>query len=150
MNRKGRNVQRKILAAFVCLAIGSDATAHDLGFAGLLDKRNRTDLAPITLASGKPLTNTAYELKSGGYYKIRIVADGSAELGISGAEFFRSIWINEVVINDIEIRPLGLDSLEFDDEGKAEISFIAIMPGSYVLRIPGTTGETQKAVFNIR
>jgi hypothetical protein len=42
----------------------------------------------------------------------------------------RNIWVNEIVINDIEIRPMGVSSLEFDDEGAALISFIAITPGS--------------------
>ena len=51
---------------------------------------------------------------------------------------------------DIEIRPIGLDSLEFDDEGQAEITFIAIKPGQYELKIPGTKGATQRAVFTIR
>jgi hypothetical protein len=54
-----------------------------------------------------------------------------------------------VVINDIEVRPLGLDSLEFDDEGTAPIKFIAIRPGTFVVRIPGTTGESQQATFTI-
>ena len=31
--------------------------------------------------------------------------------------FLRNPWIDEVVINDIEVCPSGLDSLEFDDEG---------------------------------
>jgi len=47
------------------------------------------------------------------------------------------------VINDIEVRPFGIESLEFDDEGEAEIKFIAIKPGRYELRIPGTTGDSQ-------
>ena len=55
-----------------------------------------------------------------------------------------------MVINDIEIRPIGLDSLEFDDEGQAEITFIAIKPGQYELKIPGTKGATQRAVFTIK
>ena len=54
------------------------------------------------------------------------------------------------MINDIEVRPLGLDSLEFDDEGTATIKFIAIKPGTYEVRIPGSTGDTQKAVFTIQ
>jgi hypothetical protein len=91
-----------------------------------------------------------YELESGKYYRLPINADGSAELAISGAEFFRNVWIDEVVINDIEVRPLGVDSLEFDDEGTATITFVTIRPGRFVLRIPGTTGETQQAVFNIK
>src|SRR5690606_35631135 len=99
-------------------------------------------LAPLTLGSGKPVAEEEYELKSGTYYKMNIVADGSAELALSGGDFFRAIWINEIVINKIEIRPMGVHSLEFDDAGEAEISFIAITPGSYTLSIPGSSGES--------
>ena len=111
---------------------------------------NRTTLAPLTLSSGQPVAGDEYTLKSGGYYTIHINADGTAELALSGGDFFRAIWINEVVINDIEIRPMGVHSIEFDDEGSARISFIAIVPGRYTLSIPGSTGETQQAVFNIQ
>ena len=54
------------------------------------------------------------------------------------------------MINDIEVRPLGVDSLEFDDEGTATISFVTIRPGTFTLRIPGTTGESQKATFIVK
>jgi hypothetical protein len=142
------------LAAPMFAAAPSEAVAQDrtitVGLAGLLDRRNRTDLPPITLSSGKPLADAPLELLSGGYYQIDIVADGTAELGLSGPEFFRNIWINEVVINDLEVRPLGLDSVEFDDEGTMRISFVAIRPGRYALRIPGTTGDTQKVDVVIR
>ena len=107
------------------------------------------ELPPITLSSGKPLVDKPYELKAGKFYELTIKADGSAELALSGAEFFRNVWINEIVINDIEIRPLGVDSFEFDDEGEIEMDFIPIRPGRFVLRIPGTTGESQQAIFNV-
>ncbi|WP_118133517.1 hypothetical protein [Oceanicella sp. SM1341] len=145
---------RPLLAAAAAIALALPAAAQDnvleLGFAGLLDRNNREDLAPITLASGKPLAEAPYELRSGGYYRIKIVSDGSAELAIAGPEFFRNIWVNEVVINEIEVRPMGVSSLEFDDEGEAEISFIAIVPGQYTLGIPGARGDTQLAHFTIR
>lgn len=141
---------RQLAAVVLALGCAAPAAAHDFGFAGLLDNRNREELPPITMASGQPLAEEPYELKSGTYYDITIVSDGSAELAISGAEFFRAIWVDEVVINDLEIRPMGLSSFEFDDEGEIEMSFIAIVPGTYELRIPGTSGDTQRAVFNIR
>ena len=122
----------------------------DLGFAGLLAKCNRADLPPITLASGKPLAEGPLKLQSGAYYQIEIVADGSAELALTGPEFFRAIWMNEIVINEIEVRPMAIDSFEFDDEGTVEFSFIAIKPGSYYLKIPGTTGETQRVEITIQ
>ena len=107
-------------------------------------------LKPLTLSLVTPLATAPYELESGKYYKIDIVCDGSGELALSGAEFFRNIWIDEIIVNDIEIRPLGLSSLEFDDEGTATIKFIAIRPGNFVVRIPGSTGESQQALFKIR
>ncbi len=123
----------------------------DLGFAGLLAACNRGDTIPITLASGQPLHETgSVNLQSGAYYTLEITADGSAELAITGSDFFRAIWMNEIVINKIEVRPMAIDSLEFDDAGVATLSFIAIKPGSHTLRIPGSTGETQKVTFNIQ
>lgn len=122
----------------------------DYGFSGMLARDNRTQLAPLTLGSGKPVATGEYKLKSGGYYRIDITSDGTQELALSGGDFFRAIWVNEVVINDIEIRPMGVHSLEFDDGGTATISFIAIVPGRYTLSIPGSHGETQQAVFNIQ
>ena len=123
---------------------------HDYGPSGIMVRTNREDLAPLTLASGKPVAAQDYALKSGGFYRIRIVSDGSQELALSGGDFFRAIWVNEVIINDIEIRPLGVHSIEFDDAGEVEISFVAIVPGRYTLSIPGTTGETQRALFVIQ
>ncbi len=141
---------KKSTLALAAALIAAPVLAHDLGFAGLLSNTNSEDLAPITLSSGKPLAAEPYRLKSGTYYEIEIVSDGTAELALSGGDFFRAIWIDEIVINEIEIRPMGIHSLEFDDEGTAEMSFIAIVPGTYELRIPGSTGETQRAVFIIQ
>lgn len=121
-----------------------------MSFAGLLAKCNRETLPPLRLESGKPLADAPLSLQSGAYYKIDIVSDGSAELALVGPEFFRAVWINEVVINDLEIRPLGLDSFEFDDEGTIHLSFIAIKPGRYELKIPGSKGETQRVAISIQ
>jgi hypothetical protein len=124
--------------------------AHDYGFAGLLARDNRADLPPLTLASGKPVADGPYHLKSGTYYRMDITADGTAELALSGGDFFRAIWINEIVIEDIEIRPMGVHSIEFDSAGTAQMSFIAIVPGTYTLSIPGSQGDTQSATFVIQ
>lgn len=124
---------------------------HELGLAGLLSGKNKAEIPPLTLASGEALSAVGdITLESGRYYELVIEADGSAELGLTGAEFFRAIWIDEVVINGLEVRPLGLDSVEFDEEGVMEIGFVAIKPGSYRLSVPGTTGQTQRVTINIR
>jgi len=139
------------LAAGCCAAaLAGPAAAEEFGFAGILSNTNTEELPPLTLASGKPVAEAPYVLKSGTVYEIEIIADGSAELALSGGDFFRAIWVDEIVINDIEIRPLGVHSFEFDDAGTIELSFIAIVPGTYELSIPGARGDSQKAVFTIQ
>ena len=115
-----------------------------------LTMRNVDDLAPLTLASGQPVAGGEYTIKSGGYYRINIVADGSQELALSGGDFFRAIWINEIVIGDTEIRPMGVHSIEFDADGTAVLSFVAVLPGRYTLSVPGSSGDSLQAVFNIQ
>ncbi|MEL6242229.1 MAG: hypothetical protein AAFY74_10810 [Pseudomonadota bacterium] len=146
---------KKLIAAamLACFAapVAAAPLCDDLGFAGLLAKCNRGDTIDLTLASGQPLHETGQVmLQSGAYYKLQITADGSAELAVEGPDFFRAIWMNEIVINKIEIRPMAIDSIEFDKEGVAELSFIAIKPGTHVIRIPGSSGETQQVKISIQ
>ncbi len=144
---------KHIFAAILAMGLAGPAVAKplcdDFGFAGLLAKCNRGDTIKLTLASGQPLGEDV-TLESGAYYKLEITADGSAELAVEGPSFFRAIWMNEIVINKIEIRPMAIDSIEFDKAGTAELSFIAIKPGSHTLRIPGSTGDAQSVTFNIQ
>ncbi|PRY77188.1 hypothetical protein CLV80_10632 [Yoonia maritima] len=134
----------KILSILAALTLATPVVAHDLGFAGLLSNNNKEDLEPLTLSVGQPIADAPLMLKSGTAYEIEIEADGTGELALEGAGFFRAIWINEIVINGIEIRPLGVDSIEFDEAGTVEIEFIAIKPGRYELRQPGSTGDGQR------
>ena len=115
---------------------------------GLLTRA--TDLPPIELSAGKPLAQAPYEIEAGKYYRLKIRSDGTQELAVAGPEFFRNVWINEIVINDIEVRPLGVDSIEFDSEGEATISFVPIRPGRFELRIPGTKADSQRAEFVVK
>jgi hypothetical protein len=130
------NRSRPLVRAVALLAGLSAGPA--LAQSGLLTRP--IDLPPINLSSGAPLAEAPYELESGKQYSLMIQADGSAELAVHGPDFFRNIWINEIIVNNIEIRPLGIDSLEFDAAGEAEITFVTIRPGTFLLRIPGHYG----------
>ncbi|MCQ4629216.1 MULTISPECIES: hypothetical protein [Shinella] len=150
-------MKRAILTAIALVAVPFVALADDddnkaeagMGLAGILSKSNREALPELTLSAGQPVAKGALTLKSGKYYTLEIKADGSQELALEGAGFFRAVWVNEIVIEGIEIRPLGVDSIEFDEAGEAEISFIAIKPGSYHLKVPGSTGDTQQVSITI-
>jgi len=126
-----------------------DDDKPSFGLAGLLSGKNKENLEPIQLGAGIPLTSAPWVLKSGTYYEFEIQGDGSAELALVGPEFFRAIWIDEIVVEGLEIRPLGLDSIEFDEAGEMEIGFVAIKPGRYYMKIPGSTGETQRLEITI-
>ena len=133
----------------VSLMLSSPVLADGFGAAGVLSGKNKQDLPPITLSAGEPISQAPWVLKSGTYYEFEIIGDGSQELALVGPEFFRAIWIDEIVIEGLEIRPLGLDSVEFDEAGEMEIGFLAIKPGRYYMKIPGTTGETQRIEITI-
>ena len=137
------------LVPFGALAQGDDDAGNSFGLAGLLSARNKQDLPEIFLSAGMPLAEAPLELKSGTYYEIEITADGSQELALVGPEFFRAVWIDEIVIEGLEVRPLGLDSVEFDEAGTMEVGFIAIKPGRYYLKVPGSTGDTQRLEITI-
>ena len=130
-------------------ALADDDDTPRFGAAGLLSGKNKQDLPPIILSSGMPLADAPWTLQSGTYYEVEIQGDGSQELALVGPEFFRAIWIDEIVVEGLEIRPLGLDSVEFDEAGEMEIGFIAIKPGRYYIKIPGTSGETQRIEITI-
>ncbi len=146
-------MKKLAIAAAIAASLATPAAAgplcDDLGFAGLLAKCNRGDTINLTLASGTPLGEDI-TIQSGAYYKLEITADGSAELAIEGPSFFRAIWMNEIVINKIEIRPMAIDSIEFDKAGVAELSFVAIKPGRHEIRIPGSRGESQSVTISIQ
>jgi hypothetical protein len=140
------------LAAFLAApaAAAPLCAPEEMGFAGVLAKCNRGEELSLTLGAGKPLAEGPISLQSGAYYQMTITGDGSQELALAGPEFFRAVWLDEVVINDLEVRPLGIDSFEFDAAGTIELSFLAIKPGRYYLAIPGTSGESQRVEISIQ
>ena len=145
-----RLIAAAALALLAAPAAAQQADRPSFGMAGLLSGSNSEDLPPITLSAGMPISDGPWTLQSGTYYEFEIEADGSQELALMGPEFFRAIWIDEIVIEGLEIRPLGLDSVEFDEAGTMEIGFVAVKPGRYAMYIPGTTGETQRIEITIQ
>ena len=138
------------IAAGALALIAGSAAAHDYGFAGVLSANNKGEMPEITLSVGKPIAEGPITLKSGMMYELEIESDGSGELALEGPGFFRAIWVNEVVVNGLEMRPFGMESVEFDEAGEMEIEFLAIKPGAYFLRIPGSKGESQRVDITIQ
>ena len=125
--------------------------AHDYGFAGLLARDNRADLPPLTLSSGKPVAEGPYTLKSGTYYRIDIVVGRHGRAGAVG----RRLLPGDLDQRDRHQRHRDpADGRAFDRVRRRRrprsMSFIAIVPGTYRLSIPGSHSDTQTATFVIQ
>ena len=117
-----------ILGMAAILAAGP-ALAFDL-------TKKRENLPDLVLGNEEGndfvVENKDIELESGKAYRLRIVAKGRQEYKFYAPEFFRYIWLNQIVINHLEIHGGGPpDHLEFDDPGEIAIEFVAIKPGEY-------------------
>lgn len=130
-------VMRRLAVSAIALLCG--LVALPAVAATLLTKA--TNLPPLVLSAGKAFPKEPMQLEAGKYYRWTIECDGTSEMGIAAPDFFRFIWINEVVINKIEIRPLGLHSIEFDAKGAATISFVPIRPGEFEYFMPNSKGD---------
>ncbi len=91
-----------------------------------------------------------FELETGKYYRWRIVHDGGEEFQIVAPELFRNSWVSQVVIEDLEVKPYGLHSVEFDDEGTIDIWFVPIRPGNFDFWIAGYENRGLAGKFVVR
>ena len=97
-----------------------------------------TRLEPLVL-NGKDLSisQSEYFLETGKYYKLSISSDGYEEFMFQSHDLFRNAWINQIIINEIEIHGSYPYGIEFDDEGIADIWFVPIRPGKFQFGIKG-------------
>jgi len=96
-------------------------------------------------------SETEFTLETGKYYIWRITHDGYEELMIQAPTLFRNSWINQVVINDLEVHLAGAPyGVEFDDEGTLSISFVPIRPGDYPFFAPGYEERGLMGKFVVR
>lgn len=103
--------------------------------------RRATRLDPLVLDAAEGFSLTRYEIETGVYYRWRIRSDGLEEYKIVAPGFFPEIWVDQVVIEDKEVKPFGLRAVEFDAEGEIDIWFVPIRPGTYEFWVEGL--ETQ-------
>ncbi len=95
-------------------------------------------------------SETEFQLETGKYYVWEINHDGYEELMIQAPTLLRNSWINQVVINDLEVHTATFYGVEFDDEGTLTISFVPIRPGNYDFFAPGFEDRGLKGTFVVR
>ena len=90
-----------------------------------------------------------YTLETGKYYHWAITSDGEEEFAVLAPELWRNAWIDQVVVNDLEVKPLGLYSVEFDDEGTIDIWFVPIRPRRYDFWVDGFQDRGMSGHFTV-
>lgn len=95
------------------------------------------DLPELTLTGDLKMSQSEYQLETGVYYRINITSDGQEEFAWMSPELFRNVWVNQVVVNDLEVKAADIYSLEFDAAGTFELTFVPLRPGRYDFYVDG-------------
>ncbi|MFP6718577.1 MAG: hypothetical protein VCB82_13900 [Alphaproteobacteria bacterium] len=108
-------------------------------------------LETLLLGADLSFSVKEYLLETGEYYRWRIESQGGEEFMLRAPDLFRNAWIEQVVINDVELHPGGgFYGIEFDDEGIADVWFVPIRPGNFDYFISGFESRGMSGTFVVR
>ncbi|KQT77316.1 hypothetical protein [Methylobacterium sp. Leaf466] len=144
----GLRLAALLAAPLAALLAAGPATALDL-------TKKRQTLPDLVLGNEEGndfvVENKEIELESGKAYRLRIVAKGRQEYKFYAPEFFRHIWLNQIVIQHLEIHGGGPpDHFEFDEPGEIAVEFVTIKPGEYPWTIRGLEAKGMTGKFIVK
>lgn len=122
--------------AMACTAAGSSRAALARGDLATRPQR----LEPLVMGSDEndfALSQREYRLETGRYYRWRVVAAGRREYNLVAPEFWRNVWIRQVLVGKTEIKTGTLEELDFDDVGEVEVFFVPVRTGTFIFRVRG-------------
>jgi hypothetical protein len=144
----GRAITTTLAALSVAALLGAAGPALAVGNLAAGGKQ-LPDLKIDT--STNKFSQDEYDLETGVYYRLNITADdGADDLAIVMPELFRNSWIDQIVVNKLEIKVQDPYSLEFDDAGTFNISFVVLRPGVYEYWSPGQEDKGLKGKFVVK
>ena len=91
-----------------------------------------------------------FELVAGQGYRWKITSAAGLEYKFV-TDLFRNVWMNQIVINDLEVHMNGAPAwLEFDSEGTMQVQFTAIRPGNYTWSVPDLADKGVRGTITIK
>ncbi len=91
-----------------------------------------------------------FELIAGQGYRWKITSAAGLEYKFV-TDLFRNVWMNQIVINDLEVHMNGAPAwLEFDAEGSMLVQFTTVRPGSYTWSVPDLADKGMKGTITIK
>jgi hypothetical protein len=91
-----------------------------------------------------------FELIPGQGYRWPISSSGGLEYKVHST-LFRNVWMNQIVINDLEVHMNGAPAwLEFDGKGTMMVQFTTVRPGEYEWWVEGLEDKGMKGKITIK
>jgi hypothetical protein len=91
-----------------------------------------------------------FELLAGQGYRWKISAAGGLEYKFH-TDLFRNVWMNQIVINDLEVHMNGAPAwLEYDADGTIQVQFTTVRPGIYTWSVPDLADRGMKGTITIK
>ena len=91
-----------------------------------------------------------FELVAGQGYRWKITSAAGLEYKFV-TDLFRNVWMNQIVINDLEVHMNGGPAwLEFDAPGTINVQFTAVRPGKYTWSVPDLADKGMKGKITIK
>jgi hypothetical protein len=91
-----------------------------------------------------------FELIAGQGYRWPITSNGGVEYKLHST-LFRNVWMNQIVINDLEVHMNGAPAwLEFDGKGTMLVQFTTVRPGEYEWWIEGLEDKGMKGKIVVK
>lgn len=134
-------------------ADGDDDNAAPAAASAAQVTRASKDLPELILGSAEDsftVNQKDFELIAGQGYRWKITSAAGLEYKFA-TELFRNVWMNQIVINDLEVHMNGAPAwLEFDSEGTMQVQFTTVRPGVYTWSVPDLADKGMKGTITIK
>lgn len=91
-----------------------------------------------------------FQLETGKYYRMDITVEDADDTAFMAPELWRNVWINQIVVNDLELKAQMPYSFEWDAAGTFNVSFVPIRPGEYEFWVAGYENKGLKGKFVVK
>jgi hypothetical protein len=140
-------------SVFACMLATQPATvAQDADDEPKVTRASK-DLPELILGSAQDsftVNQKDFELVAGQGYRWKITSAAGLEYKFV-TDLFRNVWMNQIVINDLEVHMNGAPAwLEFDAQGTMQVQFTTVRPGSYTWSVPDLADKGMKGTIIIK
>ncbi|MEP9396537.1 hypothetical protein [Mesorhizobium sp. KR2-14] len=153
MMRKYRSVAFAALISAALLplhAVAQEADDDDEQPKATRASQNLPELILGTAEDNLAVNQNDFDLIAGQGYRWKISSGTGLEYKFV-TDLFRNVWMNQIVINGLEIHMNGAPAwLEFDSPGTILVQFNTVRPGTYTWSVPDLADKGMKGTITVK